>query len=174
MRLNTKGWLVSVVAVSLVGFANAQPAQDPPTEGQQNEAAPQEPAAQPAPEGQAAQPAPEAEGQAGQAAPAVAPPTELTAQQDVQLTPQQMLTKAAEHIARIDQGSRSVRQQLSLARQERDVVKVLCLNDKLNQINVALASAIDRQRTLEAMVKENDADSARHEYTIISVLRNRA
>src|SRR5690606_29991535 len=66
-----------------------------------------------------------------------------------------------------------VRQQLTLARQERDVVKVLCLNDKLNQINVALASANDRQRALEAMIQGKNNDGAKHEHTIIVVLRSR-
>ncbi len=98
---------------------------------------------------------------------------ELAAQADVQLTPQQMLQKANDHIARMDQGARGVRQQLTEARQERDVVKVLCLNDKLNQIDVALASANDRVKSLESMVKSNDADRAKHEFTIISVLRER-
>lgn len=111
---------------------------------------------------------------AAQSGEGVAPPQDLTAQRDTKLTPQQMLTEANKHVARIEQGARGVRGQLKRARQERDVVKVLCLNDKLNQIDVALASAGDREKSLEALVKENDVDRSKHEFTIISVLRERA
>jgi hypothetical protein len=98
---------------------------------------------------------------------------ELSDQRDVQLTPDEMLKEADAHLARMDQGARNVRRLLSQARQERDVVKVLCLNDKLNQIDVALSSASDRQKSLQAMVSGNNPDQAKHEYTIIAVLRQR-
>ena len=135
MRMKSTSWIISVLAISLVGFADAQPAGDQP--------------------------------------PANAPQPDLSVQEDQKLTPPQMLKKAGDHIARMDQGARGVRQQLTQARQERDVVKVLCLNDKLNQIDVALASANDRQKTLEALVKDNNVDGSKHEFTIITVLRNR-
>jgi hypothetical protein len=84
-----------------------------------------------------------------------------------------MVAKADEFMAGMDRSQRTVRSQLSTARQERDVVKVLCLNDKLNQIDVALASAGDRNKSLKTMVGDGDADRARHEFTIVSVLRDR-
>jgi hypothetical protein len=105
--------------------------------------------------------------------PNLAPSPEVSAQRDVKLTPQEMLTEAEKHLARMDQGARNVRRMLGEARQERDVVKVLCLNDKLNQIDVALSSATDRQKALQSMVTGNNPDRAKHEYTIIAVLRER-
>jgi len=105
--------------------------------------------------------------------PTLAPSGEVAAQRDVKLTPEQMVTEAEKHLARMDQGARNVRRQLGEARQERDVVKVLCLNDKLNQIDVALSSATDRQKALQSMVTANNPDRAKHEYTIIAVLRER-
>lgn len=110
---------------------------------------------------------------AEQGDPNLAPSPEVSAQRDVKLTPQEMLTEAEKHLARMDQGARNVRRQLGEARQERDVVKVLCLNDKLNQIDVALSSATDRQKSLQSMVTGNNPDRAKHEYTIIAVLRER-
>lgn len=109
------------------------------------------------------------------AAPAgdLGPSPEVSAQRDVKLTPDEMVKEADKHLGRMDQGARNVRRQLSEARQERDVVKVLCLNDKLNQIDVALASAGDRQKALQSMVAANNPDRAKHEYTIIAVLRER-
>jgi hypothetical protein len=105
--------------------------------------------------------------------PALDPSPELTAQRDVKLTPEQMVRRAERHIGKMERTARSVRRQLSEARQERDVVKVLCLNDKLNQIDVALSSASDRQKALQAMVTNNNTDRAKHEFTIIAVLAER-
>jgi hypothetical protein len=104
---------------------------------------------------------------------ALEPSPELTAQRDVKLTPEQMVKRAEQEIAKMDRTARSVRRQLSEARQERDVVKVLCLNDKLNQIDVALSSASDRQKALQSMVTNDNVDRAKHEFTIIVVLAER-
>lgn len=90
------------------------------------------------------------------------------------MTPQQMLQKADIYLQGMEQGASSVRRQLEKAREARDVVKVLCLNDKLNQINVAVRTASERRGSLSAAVERNNgADRARHEYTVIEVLRNR-
>lgn len=89
------------------------------------------------------------------------------------MTPQQMLQKADVYLQGMEQGASTVRRQLEKAREARDVVKVLCLNDKLNQINVALRSASERRGSLSLAAERNAADRARHEFTVIEVLRNR-
>lgn len=48
------------------------------------------------------------------------------------LSPDEMLAKAKQFVAGIEQSSGSISRQLQAARKERDVVRVLCLNDKLN------------------------------------------
>lgn len=102
-----------------------------------------------------------------------APTPEVGAQRDVSLTPEQMSTEASGYLTKMDQGAASVRTQLTQAREQRDVVKVLCLNDKLNQIDVAVRSARDRAATLKAAAGRNDQDRARHEFTVVQVLRDR-
>ena len=67
----------------------------------------------------------------------------------------------------------NVRHLLEQARASRDVVKTLCLNDKLNQVDVAARSARDRRISLEQAAQRNDADLANHEFTILTVLRQR-
>ena len=67
-----------------------------------------------------------------------------------------------------------MRRQLETARAQRDVVKTLCLNDKLNQIDVAIRSARERRQALELAANRKDADLANHEFTILTVLRQRA
>jgi len=95
-------------------------------------------------------------------------------QRKQQLSPQDELAQADAILTRMDQASATVRRQLERARTARDVVKSLCLNDKLSQIDVATRSAKDRQTALQAAVARNDAELSNHEFTIMTVLRQRA
>src|SRR5262245_7143833 len=101
------------------------------------------------------------------------PAAEVGAQREVALTPQQMLDESNRYLPEMDRGATTVRRMLEQAREARDVVKVLCLNDKLNQIDVAIRSAKDRQPALKAAVDRKDDDRAKHEFTVIQVLRDR-
>ncbi len=100
-------------------------------------------------------------------------PLEVSSSRDVALTPEQMMSEVNSYFPQMDQGASSVRRQLSTAREQRDVVKVLCLNDKLTQINVAVRSAQDRGVSLRAAVTRSDKDRSRHEFTVLRVLRDR-
>ncbi len=105
---------------------------------------------------------------------APAPDAQVGFERRQQLSPQDELAQADQAIARMDQASNAVRHQLEAARQARDVVKSLCLNDKLSQIDVAARSGRDRQAALQAAVQRNDAELANHEFAILTVLRQRA
>jgi hypothetical protein len=91
-----------------------------------------------------------------------------------QLSPQDELAEADATIAKMDQSSATIRRQLDAARQGRDVVRSLCLSDKLSQVDVAARSARDRQTALQAAVQRNDTELANHEFTILTVLRQRS
>lgn len=95
-------------------------------------------------------------------------------QRKTQLSPAEQLSEAGRHIARMEGTGKAVSQQLADARRQRDVVKILCLGDKLSQIGVAIRSAKERRGSLEAAVKRNDSELANHEFTILTVLRQRA
>jgi len=101
------------------------------------------------------------------------PDTNAGLTQQVTLTPAQQLQESDKYLARIESARSSVRRMLEQARSQRDVVKTLCLNDKLNQIDVALRSARERRQSLDLAVKRDDADLSSHEFTIVSVLRQR-
>jgi len=53
-------------------------------------------------------------------------------------------------------------------------VRSLCLSDKLSQVDVAARSARDRQAALQAAVQRGDTELANHEFTILTVLRQRS
>src|SRR5689334_10439619 len=91
----------------------------------------------------------------------------------VNLSPAEELAQTDAGLARMDGSRAVVRRQLETARAQRDVVKTLCLNDKLNQIDVAIRSARERRQALESAAQRNDADLANHEFTILTVLRQR-
>ena len=95
-------------------------------------------------------------------------------QRKTQLTPQEQLTEANKHISRMEAASVGVRKMLEEARKARDVVKTLCLNDKLSQIDVAIRSARDRRQQLQVAASRNDNELSNHEFTILTVLRQRS
>ena len=90
-----------------------------------------------------------------------------------QLSPQQQLVESDSQISRMEQAAGNVRRMLEQARAARDVVKTLCLNDKLSQIDVAVRSAKDRRSSLQLAVTRNDTELGNHEFTILTVLRQR-
>jgi hypothetical protein len=90
-----------------------------------------------------------------------------------QLSPQQELAAADSTIALMTQGSKTVSKMLEDARAARDVVKTLCMNDKLSQMDVAIRSAKDRKAALVVAAGRNDQELSNHEFTILTVLRQR-
>jgi hypothetical protein len=88
-------------------------------------------------------------------------------------SPAEQVEQSAGYLAEMEAVRSRVQGELERARKERDVVKTLCLNDKLNQIDVAIGSAAERRRALELAVKRGDAELASHEYTILAVLHQR-
>jgi hypothetical protein len=89
------------------------------------------------------------------------------------VTPADQVGQSSAYMAEMVGVRARVQSELERARKERDVVKTLCLNDKLNQIDVALQSAAERRRALELASKRGDNDLANHEFTILSVLYQR-
>lgn len=103
-----------------------------------------------------------------------APDAQVGFQKKPQMSPQEQLSDAQNQLARMEAVSGTVRHMLAEARTARDVVKTLCLNDKLNQVDVAIRSAHERQDALRSAAGRNDAELSNHEYTMLAVLRQRA
>jgi hypothetical protein len=118
----------------------------------------------------------------GAAGSAVAQPTnanpradaESTFQRRVQLSPAEELNESEGIVTKMELASTLIRHQLEQARTQRDVVRTLCLNDKLSQIDVAVRSAHDRKDSLRSASARSDNELANHEFTIMTVLRQRS
>lgn len=106
--------------------------------------------------------------------PATGTDAQVGFQRKTQLTPQEQLAESAKHLGRMEQGATGVRKMLEEARRQRDVVRTLCLNDKLSQIDVAIRSARDRRGQLQSAVNRKDTELSNHEFTILTVLRQRS
>lgn len=91
----------------------------------------------------------------------------------VNLTPAQMRATAAQFVVQMDQVTLSLRRQLEQSRERRDVVKVLCLDDKLKQADIVTGSVRGRIQSLDDAVKHEDAERARHEFTVVQALHER-
>jgi hypothetical protein len=98
----------------------------------------------------------------------------LGLQRPVGLSPEDMRRQGDQIVARIDSAAAVVRKMLEQARTERDVVKTLCLNDKLSQLDVTLRSAKERRTALEAAANRRDTELSAHEFTILGVYRQRS
>lgn len=75
------------------------------------------------------------------------------------------------------QGMRStlaeLRRLYAQAKEEKDVVKTLCLNDKVEQVASAVDTAEDRRDSLRESLENGATERARHEFTLIGVLTQR-
>lgn len=105
---------------------------------------------------------------------APAPDATVGLTQQVTLSPAEEVAQSEAFLNRMDASRTGVRRQLETARAQRDVVKTLCLNDKLNQLDVAIRSARERRQSLEAAAHRSDSDLSNHEFTILRVLRERS
>ena len=94
-------------------------------------------------------------------------------EREVDLSPEQQLLRAKDFMTKMEQGAATVRTMLEQAQAARDVVKAMCLKDKLMQIEVAKRSGRDRVLTLQSAVDAKDKDRSRHEFMIMQVLRER-
>ncbi len=102
-----------------------------------------------------------------------APDTNAGLARYVNLSPAEQVQESGVFLTRMEGSRLTVRRQLETARAQRDVVKTLCLNDKLNQIDVAIRSARERKQSLEDAAKVADVALATHAITLLDVLRQR-
>ena len=93
--------------------------------------------------------------------------------QNVGLSPAEQPWSASEVLARMDSSRQTVRRMLEEARAQRDVIKTLCLDDKLNQIDVALRSAREHKSTIDGALQKNDPYFTNNQATLLNVLHQR-
>lgn len=100
--------------------------------------------------------------------------TEVRTQRVAQLSGPDQLREAGAVVDSITTARRQVSDMLDRARQERDIIKVNCLNDKLTQIDVTLRSAREHQELLQTAVTINNDGQRNHEFQLMTIFRSRS
>ena len=102
--------------------------------------------------------------------------TGLTAEEEVEvrrranLSPEEQRQQGVLVVQRGEDLSRRVQSMLDEARQERDIIRVTCVNDKLTQVNANLRTAQQRFEQLNDAIAANDSGRRNHEFTVLIVL----
>ncbi len=94
-------------------------------------------------------------------------------EKDIKLTPREQVGQGDKWLSRMEDTSSGIRRQLERAREGRDVVKSLCLNDALSQVDVATRTAKERVSSLKSAATRGDEELSRHEFSVLSVLKGR-
>ena len=102
------------------------------------------------------------------------PDAEISSERRANLSGPDQLREATRIIESIGSLRRRVSDMLDRARQERDIIKVNCLNDKLTQIDVTLRSAREHQELLSTAVGINNDGQRNHEFALLTIFRQRA
>jgi len=89
-------------------------------------------------------------------------------------TPEEILAGAQTTLDRMEATADNISRMLRGSREEKDVVKTLCLDDKLNQINVAVRSAADRVAVIEAAVRGGATERLSHDDAVLGALGSRS
>jgi hypothetical protein len=111
--------------------------------------------------------------QAQSGSPNSASPASPPKEDSANKSPQQILDEGRLSLDRMEATADNISRMLREARKAKDVVKTLCLDDKLNQINVAARSAADRVTSIEAAVVSGNAERARHDDAVLGALSAR-
>jgi hypothetical protein len=88
-------------------------------------------------------------------------------------TPTQLLERGKAALSEIGVAGTSLTGLVAAAKDKRDVVKVLCLDDKKGQVEAALRTTEERVESLAVAAKHGADERARHEYLMVVTLRER-
>lgn len=99
---------------------------------------------------------------------------EIRTGREAALSGADQLREASAIIETMSNRRRQISDMLDRARQERDIIKVYCLDDKLTQIDVTLRSAREHQELLQTAVSINNDGMRHHEFQLMTIFRQRA
>lgn len=107
-----------------------------------------------------------------------APPAQSDAvvgtRQTANLSGADQLREANTTLESIGSLRRRVSDMLDRARQDEDIIRVNCLNDKLTQVDVTLRSAHEHKELLENAVSLDNAGQRNHEFQLMNIFRQRS
>ena len=120
----------------------------------------------------------EPKGGAGASAPAAAPagpvaPVEPQAPQRPTISGPELLEQGREYRRQIDATKLQIEEQVQQARNDKDVIRLNCLLDKLTQIKVNENMMDQSLQTVQQAVSRQDESAQLHEYTRITIVNQK-
>jgi len=103
-----------------------------------------------------------------------APDVNVPVRQRPSLTPAEMLTQARDYRERMEQIVRQVQTLVEQARQQKDVIKLNCLYDRLGQLRANVAIANAALQTMSETAARRDEGATAHEYTRMTIVHQKA
>ncbi len=101
------------------------------------------------------------------------PEANVQTEQTVTLSPREMQSQAEQYKGEIASGVTTIDQMATHAKDDRDVIKLNCLNDKLVQAKANQNLAEQAAGDLEQAVAQNDSGAAMHKYTSITIVNQK-
>jgi len=97
------------------------------------------------------------------------PDAEVSFRKGSQLTPQEQLAQAEIYISRMKKVQNEVEQLAKKAREDKDIIKLNCVNDKLIQIKGNMNLAEQTRDALKTAAATNDEGSRNHEFAKLTI-----
>jgi hypothetical protein len=85
----------------------------------------------------------------------------------------EQLSLAKEHVSKMQETLRRVVQLQQLAKKQKDIIKLNCVNDKLLQVKGHLAVTDQAMSSMNEAIAKGDAESSRHEYSRVNILHQK-
>jgi hypothetical protein len=120
-----------------------------------------------------AQPAQQPPARPSPAAPTTsAPPAaiDLRVQQRSNITPQEMVQGATEYRQRIQAVVQRIDNLLKDAREQKDIIRINCLTDKLVQVRASAGTADRSFATMQEAIARGDQGASLHEFTRVTIV----
>jgi len=86
-----------------------------------------------------------------------------------QLTGQEQLTQADKYLDKIKEAQGQMDRLLGQAKQEKDIIKVNCVNDKISQAKSLETVANESFASLKSAVNRSDTGTANHEFSKLTI-----
>jgi hypothetical protein len=86
------------------------------------------------------------------------------------MTPQETLAQSKEYVSKMQDTLRRITELQEVAKKQKDIIKLNCVNDKLLQTKGHIAVNDQAMSSLNEAIARNDAPSRQHEFSRVTIL----
>lgn len=99
---------------------------------------------------------------------------QIQSDRSANLSPDEQKAEARTIVQSVSNLRGRISSMLDKARQEKDIIKINCLNDKLTQTDVTLRESQDHKDLLDTAIAINNENQRTHEFALLVIFRQRA